>query len=117
MKNAGIIRNRLKIEGTIKNARAFFWRSNRSSVVLALRLAFVGGAPIVNRPKRRSAPRHERGIRCALEGFEETGIQLCGLDDLLRLHAGDRLVNDHINGCPAGDSCGGAAGKASRKRR
>jgi hypothetical protein len=30
------------------------------------------------------------GIRCNEQGVEEAGIPVCGLDDLLRVHAGNR---------------------------
>jgi DNA-3-methyladenine glycosylase I len=47
----GIVRNRLKIAGTVKNAKAFLAVQQEWGSFDAYLWRFVGGRPIVNRPK------------------------------------------------------------------
>jgi DNA-3-methyladenine glycosylase I len=51
MADAGIVRNRLKIAGTVKNARAFLAVQKEFGSFDRYIWQFVGGTPVVNRPK------------------------------------------------------------------
>ena len=52
--------------------------------------SFVGGKPIVNKWTRDEAGAgDQRGVRRAQQGPEEARVQVRGLDDHLRAHAGD----------------------------
>ena len=51
MNNAGIVRNKLKIEGTVKNAKAFLAVQKEFGSFDAYIWQLVGGAPIVNHLK------------------------------------------------------------------
>ena len=53
--DAGIVRNRLKIESTIANARATLALRRSSAALDAYLWRFVGGEPMVERLARRSA--------------------------------------------------------------
>src|SRR5689334_17875883 len=53
MKNAGIVRNRLKIESTVTNARAFLAVQKEFGSFDAYVWRFVDGKPIVNRTGKR----------------------------------------------------------------
>ena len=48
---AGIVRNRLKIDGAVKNARAFLAVQKEFGSFDAYIWQFVGGTPKVNRPR------------------------------------------------------------------
>ena len=52
MQNPGIVRNRLKIEAAVRNARATLAAIDESGSLDALLWQFVAGRPIVNRWKR-----------------------------------------------------------------
>ena len=47
----GIVRNRLKVEGTVKNAKAFLAVQKEFGSFDAYVWRFVGGKPLVNRPQ------------------------------------------------------------------
>jgi DNA-3-methyladenine glycosylase I len=51
MLDAGIVRNKLKIDGTVRNAKAFLAVQKEFGSFDRYIWQFVGGAPIVNRPK------------------------------------------------------------------
>ncbi|KAF1053164.1 MAG: DNA-3-methyladenine glycosylase 1 [Burkholderia gladioli] len=91
MQNAGIVRNRAKIESTIVNARAVQRIRAEHGSLGAFLWSFVGGVPIQNgwrsyrdgTGRRRRLGRHEQGA----QGLR---LQVRRLDDLLRADAGHR---------------------------
>lgn len=99
MKDASIVRNRLKIEGTVKSARAFLSVQEEFGSFDAFIWTFVGGKPLVNRPKpgtvpARTAESDKMSKALAKRGFKFVGstisyafMQACG------------LVDDHAVGC------------------
>ena len=91
MQDAGIVRNRQKIEAAITNARGFLAVQEEFGSFDAYVWRFVGGAPIVNRWRRagRRAGDDAR-VGCAQQGSEAARIQVRRLDDRLRAHAGHR---------------------------
>src|SRR4051812_11747527 len=56
MNDAGIVRNRLKIEGTVKNAKAFLAIKREWGSFDGFIWQLVGGAPIVTRRKPGDSP-------------------------------------------------------------
>ena len=72
MANPGVIRNRLKIEGAIKNAKAFLAIRDEQGAFAAYIWSFVGGRPIVNRPSLGDAhPGYQPGVRRDEQGAQE----------------------------------------------
>ena len=61
MLNPGIVRNRLKIAGTVKNARAFLAVQKEFGTFDSYLWRFVNGAPKVNRPHQLNASKRRRG--------------------------------------------------------
>ena len=49
LNDAGIVRNRLKVEGTVRNAKAFLAVQKEFGSFDKYAWSFVGGKPIVNR--------------------------------------------------------------------
>jgi DNA-3-methyladenine glycosylase I len=102
MTDAGIVRNRLKVEGAVKNARAFLAVREEFGSFDAYIWRFVGGAPIVNRPRstRDVAPRTpvsdamSRDLR--QRGFTFVGSTIC-----YAFMQATGLVDDHVVGCSA----------------
>ena len=91
MADAGIVRNRLKIAATITNAQAFLAVQKEHGSFDRYIWEFVGG-----KPKREFLAAFEAsacahgGIRRDEQRPQEARISVRRLDDLLRLHAGDR---------------------------
>ena len=73
----GLVRNRLKIESAVKNARAFLAIQKEFGSFDAYVWPFVGGRPInAQTQDPRRCPRENRGERRAFEGPAEARIQL-----------------------------------------
>ena len=100
MKDEGIVRNRLKIESTVSNARAFLALEGELGSFDSFAWAFVKGRPIVSRPRApgeiRAQPPESDALSAALKkrGFRFVGstimyawMQACG------------LVDDHARAC------------------
>ena len=91
MADACIVRNRLKIESTISNARAFLAVQKElgsfDRYVWQLRRRHAEGEPA---DAREIAPAPHRRVRRHEPRPEEAGLPLRRLDHLLRVHAGLR---------------------------
>jgi DNA-3-methyladenine glycosylase I len=94
MADAGIVRNKLKIAGTIANARAFLALEKEPGGFDAFVWSFVGGKPIVRRPKSpkevpvKTPESDAMSKALAKRGFKFVGsticyayMQACGLVD------------------------------------
>ena len=91
LNDASIVRNRQKIEAAIANARGFLDVQKEFGSFDTYVWRFVGGKPIVNRwRKQREVPATTQGVRRAEQGSQSARLQVRGLDDHLRAHAGHR---------------------------
>src|SRR5262245_41876756 len=100
MSDAGIVRNRLKIQATIANARAFLQVSKESGSFDAYVWQFVGGRPL-NKPRRTLAqvpaqtPESERMSKELIRrGFKFVGPTIC-----YAFMQAVGMVNDHLVSC------------------
>ena len=91
LENPGIVRNRLKIHSTVTNAKAFLKVQKEFGSFDKFLWDFVGGKPIVN---AWTGPEEPAGADTPIGRAEQraaaAGLQICRLDDYLRLHAGRR---------------------------
>ena len=100
LNNAGIIRNRAKINATVKNARAFLEVQKEFGTFDRYIWQFVGGKPIVNRWKSitelpAKSPEAEIMSRDLIgRGFSFVGPTTC-----YAFMQAAGLVNDHEVGC------------------
>ena len=91
MQDAGIVRNRMKIEGAVASARAWLEIMEKSAGFSPFLWNFVEGKPIVNRYKTMSEIPAETEIsRIISKELKAQRVQILRADDHLRLHAGDR---------------------------
>lgn len=100
MKDPGIVRNRLKIESTVTNARAFVRLQHEIGSFSDFIWGFVNGRPRVNRWKALDAiparsPESD-GMSAALKkrGFRFVGSTIC-----YAFMQAAGLVNDHLIDC------------------
>lgn len=98
MQDAGIIRNRLKIEATIANARAFLELRKEEGGFDRFLWNFVGGKPLV-RPRgakpRNTSPEAEAMSRALkARGFRFVGPTIC-----YAFMQAVGMVNDHAPDC------------------
>jgi len=96
MGDAGIVRNRAKIEATIGNARAFLATPDFARWCWS----FVGGAPRVNRLGPRSKiPAATDESRALSKALAERGFRFVGPTIVYAWMQACGLVNDHLTTC------------------
>lgn len=96
----GIIRNRLKVESTISNARAFLRVQEELGSFDAYLWGFVDGAPIVNRFRRLADVPASTAVSDRLsKDLKKRGFRFVGSTICYALMQAAGLVNDHEVGC------------------
>ena len=100
MLNAGIIRNRLKIESTISNARAFLEIQKEFGSFDRYVWRFVGGRPIVNRWKTlRELPASTPESDVLSADLKKRGFRFVGSTIIYAHMQATGMVNDHPVSC------------------
>jgi len=100
MNNPGIVRNRLKIEGATRNARAFLDVQEAFGSFDAYVWQFVGGRPIVNRWKDLSqVPARTIESDALSKDLKRRGFTFVGSTIIYAHMQATGLVNDHTVGC------------------
>jgi DNA-3-methyladenine glycosylase I len=100
MTDAGIIRNRAKIEATIGNARALIGVREEFGSFDAYIWRFVGGAPKVNRFERLSElPAATEESKAMSRELRKRGFGFVGPTICYAFMEAAGLVNDHVVGC------------------
>ncbi len=98
--NAGIIRNRLKIEAAVKNARAFLDVREEFGTFDRYIWQFVGGKPIQNRWKTlKQLPPHTRESDHLSKDLKTRGFSFVGSTICYAHMQATGMVNDHLVGC------------------
>lgn len=100
MKDAGIIRNRLKIEATIQNARAFLAIQDKHKHFHKYMWQFVNGKPILNRWKSlKELPARTVESDNMSRVLKEDGFRFVGSTICYAHMQATGMVNDHIITC------------------
>jgi len=100
MRNAGIIRNRLKIESTIANAAAFLRVQGEFGSFDAYVWSFVGGNPRTNRWKTmRSVPASTPESEAFSRDLRRRGFRFVGSTICYAFMQAVGMVNDHLVEC------------------
>lgn len=100
MTDAGIVRSRLKIEGAIKSARAYLAMAEKGEDFSHYLWGFVGGAPIVNRPRTTADVPVASPISEALsKDLKKRGFTFCGPVIVYAFMQAVGMVDDHMEEC------------------
>lgn len=100
MKDASIVRNRLKIEGTVKNARAFLGVQEEYGSFDAFIWSFVPGRkPIVNRPRAGTVPARTAESDAMSKALAKRGFKFVGSTISYAFMQACGLVDDHAATC------------------
>jgi DNA-3-methyladenine glycosylase I len=100
MKNEGIVRNRLKIESTVTNAQAFLAVQKEFGSFDAYLWRFVGGKPVVNRPRGgRQIPVRTVQSDALSKDLQGRGFRFVGSTICYAYMQAVGLVDDHLVGC------------------
>jgi DNA-3-methyladenine glycosylase I len=113
MKNPGIIRNRLKIESTISNARAYLDFSSQQGGFAKHLWSFVGGKPIQNRwTQQKQVPATSPESDALSRDLKKRGFKFVGTTIIYAHMQATGLVNDHLADCFRYKPCKALGGKS-----
>ena len=100
MQFPGIVRNRLKIESAIGNARATIRLQDEVGSLAAYLWSFVGGRPIVNRWKSmKQVPATSAESDAMSKDLKKRGFRFVGSTILYAHMQATGMVNDHTIDC------------------
>jgi DNA-3-methyladenine glycosylase I len=100
MQDEGIVRNRLKIEGAARNARAFLAVQKEFGTFDAYLWPFVGGRPIQTRRSARSKARATSEESDALsKDLKRRGFTFVGSTIMYAYMQATGMINDHVLEC------------------
>lgn len=100
MKDEGIVRNRLKIESTVSNARAFLEVQEEHGSFDAYIWSFVGGRPRKNRPKTLAdVPARTAESDAMSKDLKKRGFRFVGSTICYAFMQACGLVDDHVATC------------------
>ncbi|MEQ1823895.1 MAG: DNA-3-methyladenine glycosylase I [Fimbriimonadaceae bacterium] len=101
LQDAGIIRNRLKVEASITNAIAFLKVVEEFGTFDAYQWGFVGGKPVVNAFKTLAEIPATSPISDAMsKDMKQRGFKFVGSTILYAHMQACGMVNDHLVDCP-----------------
>jgi DNA-3-methyladenine glycosylase I len=110
MQDAGIVRNRMKIDGAIASARVWLDMMETSRGFSAFLWDFVDGKPIVNRYKIMSQVPAETALSRAIsKELKSRGFRFCGPTIVYAFMQAVGMVNDHLTTCHRQKVCAGLA--------
>ena len=102
----GIVRNRLKIEGAVRNARAFLDVQRDAGSFDRYLWQFVGGTPKVNRPARmRDVPARTPESDALSRDLKKRGFTFVGSTICYAFMQAVGMVNDHWTQCFRYSAC------------
>jgi len=99
MKDAGIVRNRLKIESTVSNAHAFLAVQKEFGSFDRYVWQFVGGQPIRNSRKGRDIPARTAESDAMSKDLKKRGFRFVGSTICYAFMQAVGMVNDHLSVC------------------
>ena len=100
MQDAGIVRNRMKIEGTVHSARAWLAVMEKERGFARLLWNFLDGKPKVNRFRSTSQIPAETALsRKIAKELAGRGFKFCGPTIVYAFMQATGMVNDHLVSC------------------
>jgi DNA-3-methyladenine glycosylase I len=100
LKNEGIVRNRMKIESAVKNARAFLKVQEEFGSFDAYQWRFVDGRPVINRFRSiKEVPARTPVSDALSRDLKDRGFSFVGSTIIYAHMQAVGMVNDHIVDC------------------
>ena len=100
LRNPNIVRNRLKVEATVTNARAYLdFQAKHGSFAKHL-WTFVGGKPIQHRfTQQQQVPAVTAESDALSKDLKQRGFRFVGTTIIYAHMQATGMVNDHVTGC------------------
>jgi DNA-3-methyladenine glycosylase I len=106
MQDAGIVRNRMKIDGAIASARVWLDMMETGPGFSTFLWEFVDGKPIVNRYKTMDQVPAETPLSRAIsKELKSRGFKFCGPTIVYAFMQATGMVNDHLTTCHRHKPC------------
>lgn len=106
MGNAGIIRNRLKVESIIKNAKAWLRMQSKGESLSEFLWSFVDCRPIQNRwTSMKEVPASTEASEAMSKALKKKGFNFVGPTICYAFMQAVGMVNDHLITCPQWSHC------------
>ena len=103
----GIVRNRLKVNGVVKNASAFLAVQQEFGSFDRYIWQFAGGAPKINRPaSMKDIPASTPESDAMSRDLKRRGFTFVGSTICYAFMQATGMVNDHLTGCFRWEECG-----------
>jgi DNA-3-methyladenine glycosylase I len=117
LQNPGIVRNRLKVESTVRNAKAFLAVQREFGSFDAYVWGFVGGSPRVNRPgSLKEIPPRTPDSDALSRDLSKRGFRFVGSTICYAFMQAVGMVNDHVADCFRHGSGGRSTRRTQRAR-
>ncbi len=98
--DAGIIRNRAKVESAVKNARAFLKLQEEFGSFAAYQWRFVDGAPVQNAwTEQKQVPATSPASDAMSKDLKKRGFSFVGSTIVYAFMQAVGMVNDHLVSC------------------
>ncbi|WP_198781731.1 DNA-3-methyladenine glycosylase I [Shewanella putrefaciens] len=106
MQNPGIVRNRLKVNSIIKNAKGYLAYTSDGKDFSAFLWSFVGGKPMVNQVMSMSqVPAQTPESEAMSKALKKLGFNFVGPTICYAFMQAVGMVNDHLVECIAYQAC------------
>jgi DNA-3-methyladenine glycosylase I len=100
LENPGIVRNRLKIESAVKNAKAFLAVRDEHGSFARYQWSFMGGRPLQNRRRTiAEVPARTELSDAFSKDLKKRGFSFVGTTIVYAHMQAVGMVNDHLVGC------------------
>jgi DNA-3-methyladenine glycosylase I len=99
MKDEGIVRNRLKIDSAVTNARAFLAVQKEFGSFDRYVWTFVGGRPRQNKRKGKDIPARTPQSDALSKDLKKRGFRFVGSTICYAFMQATGMVNDHLTNC------------------
>ncbi|MBO6514026.1 MAG: DNA-3-methyladenine glycosylase I [Phycisphaerales bacterium] len=106
MLDASIVRNRLKIESTINNAKAILELYTQGTTFSALMWGYVDDMPITNQfATMKDLPAQTDLSKFISMDLKKRGFRFVGPTVIYAMMQACGMVNDHVRSCPRHSAC------------
>ena len=111
LQNPGIVRNRLKVQSVIKNARGYLALREQGENFSSFLWQFVDGQPFQNHWQRfEQVPTTTPESEAMSKALKKAGFTFVGPTIVYAFMQATGMVNDHLVYCPAHEECKALAG-------
>ncbi len=106
MQNAGIIRNRQKIQAAIHNAKVLKAMHHRDERLVDVLWSYLGGNPLnMQRASMEDVPAVTDLAITISKDLKKLGFKFIGPTTMYAHMQASGMVNDHLVSCPAYEEC------------